>query len=96
MTQLGLAHPEYGFEKHKGYGTSFHSERLRAYGPCIHHRYSFAPVRDCQKGSRLSRRQCPKPGKSNVMLREASGPLEASISVEALRAAPAALVAAAA
>lgn len=52
MTQLGLAHPEYGFEKHKGYGTSFHAERLRAYGPCIHHRYSFAPVRDCQKGSR--------------------------------------------
>lgn len=52
MTQLGLAHPEYGFEKHKGYGTSFHAERLRAHGPCIHHRYSFAPVRDCQKGSR--------------------------------------------
>jgi len=51
MMQLGQAHPEYGFEKHKGYGTSFHSERLRAHGPSIHHRYSFAPVRDCQKAS---------------------------------------------
>lgn len=47
MTQLGLAHPEYGFEKHKGYGTSLHAERLRAHGPSAHHRNSFAPVRDC-------------------------------------------------
>lgn len=51
MTQLGLAHPEYGFEKHKGYGTSLHSERLRAHGPSAHHRNSFAPVRDCLRGA---------------------------------------------
>jgi ribonuclease HII len=53
MTQLGLAHPEYGFEKHKGYSTSLHWERLRTHGPTIHHRNSFAPVRDCFNGARL-------------------------------------------
>jgi len=52
MTQLALAHPEYGFEKHKGYSTSLHWERLRAHGPTAHHRNSFAPVRDCLKGAR--------------------------------------------
>lgn len=52
MTQLALAHPEYGFEKHKGYSTSLHWERLRAHGPTAHHRNSFAPVRECLKGAR--------------------------------------------
>ncbi|MBX3514577.1 MAG: ribonuclease HII [Xanthobacteraceae bacterium] len=51
MMQLGLAHPEYGFEKHKGYGTSLHWERLQAHGPTIHHRNSFAPVRACLRGT---------------------------------------------
>jgi ribonuclease HII len=54
MMQLGLAHPEYGFEKHKGYSTSLHWERLRAHGPTVHHRNSFAPVRDCLNGAPLS------------------------------------------
>lgn len=50
MVQLGLAHPEYGFEKHKGYGTSQHCAQLRAHGATIHHRNSFAPVRECLAG----------------------------------------------
>lgn len=54
MTQLGCAHPEYGFEKHKGYGTSLHWERLQAHGPTVHHRNSFAPVRACLNGAKLS------------------------------------------
>ncbi len=37
--------PGYGFDRHKGYGTAFHLERLRALGPCIEHRRTFAPVR---------------------------------------------------
>lgn len=57
MTQLGLAHPEYGFEKHKGYSTSLHWERLRELGPTVHHRNSFAPVRDCMSGTRLAAAQ---------------------------------------
>lgn len=46
MTQLGLAFPDYGFESHKGYGTPLHSRRLQMHGPTVHHRNSFAPVRD--------------------------------------------------
>jgi ribonuclease HII len=36
--------PEYGFAKHKGYGTVQHLNALSAHGPCILHRMSFAPV----------------------------------------------------
>lgn len=46
MTELALTYPEYGFEKHKGYGTAKHLEALRKFGPCPIHRKSFAPVRD--------------------------------------------------
>jgi ribonuclease HII len=44
MCQLGLAFPNYGFERHKGYGTDLHGKALRAHGPTPHHRASFAPV----------------------------------------------------
>lgn len=37
--------PQYGFDKHKGYGTKLHMEALKKYGPCPIHRESFAPVR---------------------------------------------------
>lgn len=33
--------PEYGFDKHKGYGTQGHVEALKKYGPCPLHRMSF-------------------------------------------------------
>lgn len=36
--------PEYGFDKHKGYGTKAHLEALRLHGPCPIHRRSFQPV----------------------------------------------------
>ena len=45
MEFLDRIHPEYGFARHKGYGTEIHCERLRKYGPCEQHRQSFAPVR---------------------------------------------------
>lgn len=35
-------YPEYGFAKHKGYGTEFHREALARYGPCPIHRQSFS------------------------------------------------------
>jgi ribonuclease HII len=44
MSQLGLAHPGYGFERHKGYSVPEHIEALGRLGPTIHHRRSFAPV----------------------------------------------------
>ncbi|MDO4799964.1 MAG: ribonuclease HII [Bacillota bacterium] len=34
-------HPEYGFAKHKGYGTAQHREAIRRYGPLPEHRRSF-------------------------------------------------------
>lgn len=43
--------PIYGFDQHKGYGTSQHLKALDQYGPCAIHRYSFAPIRGCPKKS---------------------------------------------
>jgi len=45
MTALHAQHPEYGFATHKGYPTQAHMDALGRYGPCPHHRRSFAPVR---------------------------------------------------
>ncbi len=36
--------PEYGFDKHKGYGTKLHLKALRRYGPCPIHRLTFRGV----------------------------------------------------
>jgi len=44
MTQLGRAHPGYGFERHMGYSVPEHFAALARLGPTIHHRKSFAPV----------------------------------------------------
>ena len=44
MARLGLAHPEYGFERHMGYSVPEHFAALQRHGPTIHHRRSFAPV----------------------------------------------------
>ena len=38
--------PEYGFARHKGYGTREHMETLRRLGPTSLHRFSFEPVRN--------------------------------------------------
>ena len=34
-------YPQYGFAKHKGYGTAQHIQAIREYGPCPLHRKSF-------------------------------------------------------
>jgi ribonuclease HII len=44
MVELADEFPEYGFERHKGYGTKAHLEALRRHGPCPVHRRSFQPV----------------------------------------------------
>lgn len=41
MHELAKAYPDYGFEKHKGYGTRAHYEALEKHGLCIIHRRSF-------------------------------------------------------
>lgn len=44
MLEMANVYPEYAFEKHKGYPTALHLERLKKYGPCPIHRRSFGPV----------------------------------------------------
>ena len=41
MVELDKKYPEYGFAKHKGYGTKTHIEALKKYGKCEIHRNSF-------------------------------------------------------
>jgi ribonuclease HII len=51
LLALHERHPGYGFDRHKGYPTAEHVERLRRHGPCAAHRLSFAPVRAAAGGS---------------------------------------------
>lgn len=44
MMRYALQYPEYGFDRHKGYGTAQHLAALKKHGPCPIHRRSFAPV----------------------------------------------------
>jgi len=44
MDNLHLLHPNYGFDRHKGYGTRLHLQAIREYGPCPLHRFSFSPI----------------------------------------------------
>ena len=41
ICQMAEKYPEYGFEKHKGYGTKAHNEAILKYGPCPIHRRTF-------------------------------------------------------
>ncbi|ODU37756.1 MAG: ribonuclease HII [Lysobacteraceae bacterium SCN 69-48] len=45
MRELHAQHPQYGFDRHKGYPSPLHLAALQAHGPCPQHRRSFAPVR---------------------------------------------------
>jgi len=49
MMEAHEKYPQYGFDKHKGYGTKLHMDTLIQYGPCEIHRKSFAPVKKCLK-----------------------------------------------
>ena len=44
MQRMARKYPQYGFERHMGYGTPEHLEALRNHGPCRIHRRSFQPV----------------------------------------------------
>lgn len=45
LRRLDAEFPQYGFAQHKGYATAAHRAAIAAYGPCAHHRRSFAPVK---------------------------------------------------
>ena len=44
MEKMDVKYPNYGFKKHKGYGTKAHIEALEKYGTCEIHRKTYAPV----------------------------------------------------
>ncbi len=41
MLEMDAMYPQYGFAKHKGYGTKAHIEAIKKYGPCSIHRKTF-------------------------------------------------------
>ncbi|WP_162140200.1 ribonuclease HII [Haploplasma axanthum] len=44
MKEYSILYPNYAFEKHKGYLTKIHKERIKEFGPCAIHRKTFAPI----------------------------------------------------
>lgn len=44
LLELHALHPEFGFDRHKGYGTAQHLRALQTHGALAVHRRSFAPV----------------------------------------------------
>lgn len=46
MEKFSHIYPGFGFEKHKGYPTKLHIEKLRQLKPCQIHRKSYKPVQD--------------------------------------------------
>jgi ribonuclease HII len=44
MVQADAEWPQYGFAKHKGYGTKAHFAAVHAHGPCPIHRLTFKPL----------------------------------------------------
>lgn len=46
MKRLSARFPQYGFDRNMGYPTPEHREALARSGPCLHHRMTYAPVRE--------------------------------------------------
>jgi ribonuclease HII len=46
MDELSREHPDYGFDRHKGYCTPEHQDAIRRLGPCTIHRKSFTFIRE--------------------------------------------------
>jgi len=45
MKKIHLEFPQFGFDKHAGYGTKFHIEQIKKFGVCKYHRLSFEPIK---------------------------------------------------
>jgi ribonuclease HII len=50
MVELDAQFPQYGFAKHKGYGTKEHLVAIHHHGPCSHHRKTFRPISELSQG----------------------------------------------
>jgi len=49
MQELHNEYPAYGWNTNAGYGTEIHMNAIRLYGITIHHRQSYAPIREQMK-----------------------------------------------
>jgi ribonuclease HII len=49
MEEYDKKYPAYGFAKHAGYGTKFHLEAIKQFGPCPIHRKTFKPISEMIK-----------------------------------------------
>lgn len=59
MVSSSEDYPEYGFDRHKGYGTREHLLALKQHGPSTFHRKTFAPVRDLLMNDETSHKRSP-------------------------------------
>ena len=53
MDSFHKIYPQYGFDRHKGYGTPEHLQALSTYGPCPIHRTGYRPVQECLQRQRI-------------------------------------------
>lgn len=44
MAEMAMQYPEYGFERHVGYGTKYHYDQIKLHGVCDLHRLSYKPL----------------------------------------------------
>ena len=51
LDEVGKVHPEYGFQKHKGYPTKAHIEAVKRYGVLDDYRLTFEPIKSIINGS---------------------------------------------
>ncbi len=65
MKEIAQKYPEYGFDKHVGYGTKLHHQMLKQYGPCPEHRKSFRPVAEIAE---QNNKNCCNNGKSTKQI----------------------------
>lgn len=49
MTELAKLYPDYGFDRHVGYGTAAHKKAIETYGLTPEHRRSFRPIAEFEK-----------------------------------------------
>jgi len=49
MKDLAGRFPGYDWQKNKGYGTAAHLKAIRELGPCVEHRFTFAPMKQPDK-----------------------------------------------
>lgn len=49
MLEIHNQYPQYRFDKHKGYPTKFHVEKIKEFGVCKYHRKTFEPIKSMLK-----------------------------------------------